>query len=180
IRDNTRELENYRVKLNKTETTIYSGEITDLKQLEHLNKEKNYLTELIDNLENKIIDSLEKNDKFEVDINNWEIEIANKEKKITDLEKSTKKALSNIKKEIEKYKIYIEECSQDIEPEILEKFLWIKEKKNTGIATIIDGVCSECNIIIRPAQVDRIKLGKEIYTCENCGRILLFLDTKGL
>ena len=46
IRDNTRELENYRVKLNKTETTIYNGEITDLKQLEHLNKEKNYLTEL--------------------------------------------------------------------------------------------------------------------------------------
>ncbi len=178
IRDNTRELEEYRVKLNKTETTIYNGEISDLKQLEHLNKEKTYLAELVDSLEDKIIDSLEKNDKFEMDINDWENEIANKEKMIKDLEKSIKKSLSKLKKEIETQESYIEECSNEIESEVLEKFLLIKEKKSTGIATIIDGVCSECNIMIRPAHVDRIKIGKEIYTCENCGRMLFFLDTK--
>lgn len=178
IKASSRELEDYAVKLKKTERTVYSGEITDLKQLEHLTKEKDYLTDLIDGLENKIIGLLEKNDRFESNIEEWQNEMINKEKMILDLQKSAKKSLSNIKKDIEKQKSYIEEHSQVIDLELLEQFLSIKEKKNTGIASVIDGVCSECNIIIRPAQVDRIKLGKEIYTCENCGRILYFLDTK--
>lgn len=172
IRNSSRELEDYQSKLNKTEATIYNGEITDLKQLEHLNKEKTYLIDLIDSLENKIIDFLEKNDNFEIKINDWENKITDKEKMIIELEKSLKKSLSNVKKDIEKQKLYIEECSKDIEPETLEKFLSIKKTKDSGIATVVDDVCSECNMMIRPAHVDRIRLGKNIYTCENCGRIL--------
>ncbi|MDY0234613.1 MAG: C4-type zinc ribbon domain-containing protein [Gudongella sp.] len=178
IRNDNRELEDYQVKIKKTETTLYDGWITDLKQLEHLNKEKAYLEELVDTLENKILDTLEKNENLEKSIKDWQNEIINKEKMISDLEKQTKKSLTNIKKEIEMDKIYIEKCSEEIDPEVLEMFLSIKEKKNTGISTIIDGVCSECNIMIRPAQIDRIKLGKQIYTCESCGRLLLFVDTK--
>ena len=179
IKTSTRELEDYGGKLKKTETTLYNGEITDLKQLEHLAKEKTYLKEEIDNLENKTLELLEKNDKLEKSINDWKNEIANKEKAIMDLEKSTKKSLISIKKEIEKQKLFIEESSKDIKPDLLDQYLYIKEKKNSsGIASVINDVCSECNIMIRPAQVDRIKLGKEIFTCENCGRLLVFSQSK--
>jgi predicted nucleic acid-binding Zn-ribbon protein len=177
IKTSTRELEEYAEKFKKVETTVYNGEITDIKQLEYLNKEKTYLSDLIDSLENKIIAYLEKNDKFETNIKQWQSEIANKEKKIITLEKQMKKSLSNIKKEIEKNEVYINKISQGIEAKLLEQFLSIKDrKKDSGIATVVDGVCSECNIMIRSAQVGRIKLGKEVYTCESCGRILVFLE----
>ena len=74
IKTSTRELEDYGGKLKKTETTLYNGEITDLKQLEHLTKEKTYLKEEIDNLENKTLELLEKNDKLEKSINDWKNE----------------------------------------------------------------------------------------------------------
>lgn len=174
-RESSRELEDLISKLNKTEKTVYNGEINDLKQLDHLNKEKIYLTELIDSLENKIIEYLEKNDKYENSINEWQEEIGNKEKMIRELEITTKRTLISIKKEIERQKLSIEEFSKDIEPGLLKQFLSIKErKKSSGIATVVGNVCSECNIMIRPAQVDRIRLGKEIFICENCGRILIF------
>lgn len=179
IKDFTRDLEDYGIKLNKTETTLYKGEIVDLKQLEHLNKEKTYLMELIDTLENKIIGFLEKNDKLEKSICDWENEIKKKEKMISDLEKANKKSLSNLRKEIEVEKSSIEEYSKEIDPLVLEQFLSIKEKKNdSGIATLVGNVCSECNIMIRPAQVDKIRLAKEVNTCENCGRILFILESK--
>ena len=179
IKDSSRDLEDYGLKLNKTETTLYNGEITDLKQLEHLNKEKTYLMELIDTLENKIIGFLEKNDKLEKSIFDWENEIKNKEKMIRDLDKINRKKLSNIKKEIEVEKSSIEEHTQEIDPVVLELFLSIKEKKkDSGIATLIGNVCSECNMMIRPAQVDKIRLAKEVNTCENCGRILFILESK--
>lgn len=179
IRDSTLELKDYGVKLIKTEATIYNGEITDLKQLEHLNKEKAYLKGLIDSLENKIIDILEKNESLEVKIKEWQGEIINKEKMIKDLEKQTKKSISNLNKEIEENINYIDKCLEEIDPELLGQFLSIKEKKkSSGIATVVGGACSECNIMIRPAQIDRIKLGKQIFTCESCGRLLFFVETK--
>lgn len=178
IKDNTRELEDYGVKFKKTETTIYNGEITDLNQLEHLNKEKTYLSGLMDSLENKIIDTLEKNENLEIKIKEWQDEIINKEKMIKDLENGTKKSISNLNKEIERDTNYIDKCTEEIDTELLRQFLAIKEKKNVGIAKIVDGACSECNIMIRPAQIDRIKLGKQIYTCESCGIILYYVGAK--
>lgn len=162
IKDASKELEEYGRKLKKVESTVYEGEITDLKQLEHMNKEKSYLENLIDELENRTLEFLEKNDKLKISIDDWQNKIIDKEKKIIDLEKSSKKSLSKLKKEIEAQEAYIEKYSKEVEPQVLEKFLGIKEKKNSGISTVTDNVCSECNIMIRPVQVDRIKLGKYI------------------
>lgn len=173
----TIKLQDYSLKYEKAEATIYKGEITDLKQLDHLNKEKSFLKDLIDELENEILNLLEKNEIYQEKILHWESEIKSKERTIEELKKEMKESLLKTRKEIDRQKNLIEDSLQNIDYKLLDQFQNIREKKkSTGIARVIDNACSECNIMIRPAQVDRIKLGKEVYTCENCGRLLIFLN----
>ena len=54
--------------------------------------------------------------------------------------------------------------------ELYEK---IRGYKQDAAVDIINNACNGCFIIVPPQRQLEIRLQKRIYTCENCGRILL-------
>lgn len=168
---NTR-LKDYNFKIEEIENNLYKGQITDLKQLEYLNDEKDKLKEIISDTEIEIIefmDEVENIDEELLTIESFLEDIKDKNNKLKskyrDLEEDLKDKIKSEEDEI----IALE---SKIDVNLLNKYNMIRKNKGTGIAGVKDTICSGCNMLIPTVLIDRLNNQKELIYCECCGRIL--------
>jgi predicted nucleic acid-binding Zn-ribbon protein len=62
-----------------------------------------------------------------------------------------------------------------ITPAVYQRYTRIgKMRRGIGIAEVIEGRCTACNMTIRPQFFQDLKRGNEVMSCESCGRILYY------
>ena len=49
-----------------------------------------------------------------------------------------------------------------------------KARRGVGVAEVVDGRCTQCNMMVRPQFFQELKRGDEIMMCESCQRILYY------
>jgi hypothetical protein len=65
------------------------------------------------------------------------------------------------------------ELAGKIDEDLLARFERLfKSKGDAGVVAIEHGVCMGCHMKVTTATAAQVKAGKEIVSCENCGRIL--------
>jgi predicted nucleic acid-binding Zn-ribbon protein len=118
---------------------------------------------------------------IEVDNLKGEIEAADKSarvtkesisRQLTDLETKSK-ALGSQQQELETER---EALAAQIDADLLDQFERLfNSKGDAAVVAVEHGVCTGCHMKVTTATASRVKAGKEIVSCENCGRIL-FLE----
>jgi predicted nucleic acid-binding Zn-ribbon protein len=67
------------------------------------------------------------------------------------------------------------EIVASITPAVYRRYTQIgKMRRGIGIAEVIDGRCSACNITIRLQFFQDLRKGEQVMSCESCGRILYY------
>lgn len=67
--------------------------------------------------------------------------------------------------------------SQTIEQELLEAYLFLKERKEgQAISPVIGGVCQICHMGIPPQKYNELIKGTSLMTCTNCSRIIYWAE----
>jgi len=62
-----------------------------------------------------------------------------------------------------------------ITPSVYQRYTRIgKMRRGIGVAEVIEGRCSVCNITIRLQFFQDLRKGEEVMSCESCGRILYY------
>jgi uncharacterized protein len=90
-------------------------------------------------------------------------------RQLTDLETKTK-ALETQKRDLEKDR---EALAAQIDADLLDQFERLfNSKGDAAVVAVEHGVCTGCHMKVTTATASRVKAGKEIVSCENCGRIL--------
>lgn len=90
-------------------------------------------------------------------------------RQLADLESKTK-ALATQQQELEKER---EALAAGIDADLLDQFERLfNSKGDAAIVAVEHGVCTGCHMKITTATAAGVKAGKEIVSCENCGRIL--------
>jgi predicted nucleic acid-binding Zn-ribbon protein len=65
------------------------------------------------------------------------------------------------------------ELAEKIDEDLLARFERLfKSKGDAAVVAIEHGVCMGCHMKVTTATASQVKAGKEIVSCENCGRIL--------
>ena len=115
---------------------------------------------------------------IEVDKLKGELEAADKSaqatkdsisRQLTDLETKSK-ALESQRQELETER---EALASKIDPDLLDQFERLfNSKGDAAIVAVEHGVCTGCHMKVTTATAARVKAGKEIVNCEQCGRIL--------
>jgi uncharacterized protein len=115
---------------------------------------------------------------IEVDKLKGEIEAADKSahatketisRQLTDLETKSK-ALGSQQQELETER---EALAAKIDADLLDQFERLfNSKGDAAVVAVEHGVCTGCHMKVTTATASRVKAGKEIVSCENCGRIL--------
>ncbi len=147
------------IKTNKEYTAMIS-------EIELLEKKK-------EEAEEKVIASLLETDEIQEEIKKAEKEIA----KVKGVYEKEKEEVLQKQKEVEAYLKELKEKRKKIASEIDEEHLKLyedlgKTKGGIPLSKVVDGFCSECYMKVRPHVIVELKKGKNIVTCENCGRIL--------
>ena len=90
-------------------------------------------------------------------------------RQLTDLEAKSK-ALDSQQQELEKER---QALAAEIDPDSLDQFERLfNSKGDAAVVAVEHGVCTGCHMKVTTATASRVKAGKEIVSCENCGRIL--------
>ena len=90
-------------------------------------------------------------------------------RQLTDLETKSK-ALGSQQQEFEKER---ETLASKIDADLLDQFERLfNSKGDAAIVAVEHGVCTGCHMKVTTATASRVKAGKEIVNCEQCGRIL--------
>jgi predicted nucleic acid-binding Zn-ribbon protein len=90
-------------------------------------------------------------------------------RQLTDLEAKSK-ALDSQQRELEKER---QALAAEIDADSLDQFERLfNSKGDAAVVAVEHGVCTGCHMKVTTATAAGVKAGKEIVSCENCGRIL--------
>lgn len=163
-------------ELKSIDKDLYDGSITDLKQLEALSEKKLSLKDDIDQAEIGLLIIYE-------DIENLKNQIST-DKELEEVEKEKyliykKDLISKIEVAKEKIEVLRKEnkkIKELVNEDILNEYLKILETKKVAIARVEKDVCKGCNMVLSSGFLDEVKKQKKLYKCENCGRILYYIE----
>ena len=98
------------------------------------------------------------------------------EGKQKDFEKKKKKLsrkISQIKKSLALFDHQRQRVSSNIDPVLLNKFNFIKDKRNgVAIAAVQNGVCQVCHMNIPPQTFIELQKNERMHNCPNCQRFI--------
>jgi uncharacterized protein len=108
------------------------------------------------------------------------VDLAEEEKKATGVKESIARQTADLDEKSKALQSRLEELTREradlagkIDEDLLALFERLfKSKGDAAIVAIEHGVCTGCHMKVTTATAAQVRVGKEIVSCENCGRIL--------
>ena len=67
--------------------------------------------------------------------------------------------------------------ASSIEPQLLALYERLRRgKRGQAVSTVRNGMCAACNVMLRPQLFNEVRANESVLTCEQCGRILYFIE----
>jgi predicted nucleic acid-binding Zn-ribbon protein len=172
IRKLEQEVDVHKDKHKSAEVTLYNGSVKDIKQLEHLEKEKEYHLKLVDDLEDKIIDAMGLSEDTQSRIDKISRLLKRTKRDMIEKQQLAHEKSTRLSYEIQIEEREIEDLEEIIDGQLLTLYNDIRGRKGSGMALMKNDVCNGCHMHIPEKIVEKARQGKSAVTCENCGRIL--------
>lgn len=176
-RDQTRletEVATIEDKIAHESNRLYSGDISNPKELAAIQAELDGLRRRKNHIEDQLIDVMEVREKAEAAMNETKSKIDELTAKIGTATATRDAASVEIASETEKLTRERQAILPQIPEEALELYEDLRLKKQGVAAAKLDGnVCRGCGVSLSPLAMDKIKRSEGIIRCENCRRILV-------
>jgi len=158
-------------KVTRIEEQLYSGRTTNPKELTSLQQEAVGLKARRSGLEDRELAVMEQAEAAAARVAG----IAARLKKLGAAWRAEQKQLKSGIKERKEQLAGLKEkrasLSAGIEPEAVQFYTGLRERKGTAVARVEQGICRGCRISLSSAELQRVKSGALI-ECTSCGRIL--------
>ncbi|HHT66305.1 MAG TPA: hypothetical protein GX017_09495 [Clostridiales bacterium] len=109
---------------------------------------------------------------FQSRLANIQRKVANAKKEYVDVKKHYDVEVKKINEELGKLKEQRDKIGEGIDKALLAKYKNIKASRSPVISILMGNQCDGCFMSLASLVVQRVKDGKRIVECENCGRIL--------
>ena len=167
------ELETTRAQLKKYDEQLY--QVKTNKEYDAIANETESTKNTIDASENRLLEIAETLEKLEASIADLK---KNKQTSKKELKESNEDLQAKISESSEEENILMQEkniAEKSLTKRHLSTYNRIRGAKNgIAVAHCNGGICSGCFSFIPPQKVVEIKNMKNIFTCESCGRILVW------
>ncbi|MDR7435108.1 MAG: C4-type zinc ribbon domain-containing protein [Armatimonadota bacterium] len=167
------QLESIVQKQKKLEQDLYSGRITNPKELAGLQGEVEALGRMKDRLEDEILVLLDETEGFLRDVAQLEAEVAQRERALEEYLEDYRSRIREVEGSLGLLRRRREELISQIDPELLEKYEYLRERKGgKAVAFVAGEVCGGCNVALPAGILSKVREKETLVTCEECGRIL--------
>ncbi len=153
----------YQVKTNREYDAISLEIDTKKNEIEELKKK-------IDQSLEEETETLQLLEEVTAEIAEIEKQLAEYEQELKEIEEQTKEQETRLKHEREK-------IVREIDPRYIRQYERIRQAKNgLAVVPIRRNSCGGCFSAIPPQKIIEIREMHRLYTCEHCGRILVWID----
>lgn len=158
-------------KLATAEEALYSGRISNPKELTNLQHEAEGLKTRRNQLEDKALEIM---DKVEL----TEASVATISNQLKTVKAEWHRQQQQLSAETEQLKTRLSELKRkrqlllaEIDPQIVEFYYELRRQKGRAVAKVEQGICSSCRISLPITDLQRTRSGN-LVQCSSCGRIL--------
>lgn len=174
IKRDDEEVKTIEQKINKEEKRLFSGSITNPKELKSIQDEIAILNKKKDSFETDELELMENLDEMTNIINNFIEQSKNNEIDIKKLKEEFDGINSNLEMRLTELSKERESAIKVVSGGLLEKYTdMIKNKGGIAVARIIDGDCSGCRVKLPFEEIETLNLNKELGRCPSCKRMLI-------
>jgi predicted nucleic acid-binding Zn-ribbon protein len=173
VGDLDQDIQNKKIKINQSESSLYGGKVQNPKELQALQTEIDSLSKYVAEKEASLSSMMSDFESIERDLiqtqTDLEEELSAKEKQINQLmlEKT------NILKDLEKVESERLVAVSQIKAGHLNTYEEIrKKKKNIAVTIVEDDTCSACGVSITPSEWQAARSPDVVVFCPSCSRIL--------
>lgn len=166
-------LRSHNIKIKNNESALYSGKVTNPKELQDLQNESEALNRYLNVLEDNLLESMlfvenaeEKHESAQAKLNDLS-ERRNKNHKNLSIEKE------NIEAEVERLEKEGKAASKSIPAEDLKLYHNLRKIRLGVAVTVIENRnCSACGSTLSSSSLHSARFPSKITKCDSCGRIL--------
>ncbi|MFO7871015.1 MAG: C4-type zinc ribbon domain-containing protein [Kiritimatiellia bacterium] len=126
----------------------------------------------IGGLEDRELRSMEEAEQFRAELEKTKKEQAREEASVREEVSALNGRMSEIEKKLQGLKESRKEAARGVDPEWLEKYERIFERKDRALVQVQDSVCSGCHMKLAPYVPHDIKKKNTMVVCDHCGRML--------
>lgn len=160
-------------KIEKSETSLYGGSVTDPKQLEELQMESASLRRHLQTLEERQLEAMIELDEAETRYESAQADLERTEAQIAHEHAGLAQEMEQISAELERIHTEREAAEANVAGEDLSLYRRIQDKVGPrALATLQDGSCGACGMTVPASQLQAVRSTSEIARCGQCGRIL--------
>lgn len=161
-------------KIERDEQKLFSGTITDAKELVNLQEEAKTLKKSNDEIETQMLELMVKIDDLLEEIKNIQGKKEELESQINSMEKDIGRQVKLLKEKIKDLKEIRSTVASGIPGDYLNGYEKTKAKKKGIVVGVLrDKFCSACNMQIPIVEDEKIKDLDKVYKCPLCGKMLI-------
>jgi len=173
LRDLELETRSLTAKITSVEERLYSGRVTNPKELANLQNEVSYLKRRRGELEDRQIEAMVEVEEHEAEVDSKraslaqiEAEWSQTQKRLTEERSELEESLAHLKKERVKLETTIGAEDLALYGELCSR------KGGQAVALLKGGVCQACMVTLPTSQARQARSGDSLSFCSSCQRIL--------
>jgi predicted nucleic acid-binding Zn-ribbon protein len=168
------DIEDITDKLSKVQQDLYSGRITNPKELAGLQHEAEGFKNRRNILEEKDLEIMEQAEVASAELAKLNRQLAVVEDKWKAWQKQIAIDIGQLQSSLAELKKQRQQTAVAIPAETLEGYNRLRRQKGLAVARVEQGTCRGCGLSLSTAELQRAK-GSQLVMCSSCGRIL-FID----
>jgi predicted nucleic acid-binding Zn-ribbon protein len=160
-------------KFREVERELYSGRITNPKELAALQGDLDYLKRRRSDLDIRLLEMWDKMETLRQQINQSQERMNEIEMRYEAYRQEYEYRKASLESEIRFHEQQRDELARQIDPEALAYYERIRERLGEiAIAKVVNRACDFCHTVLTPYLLKQLEQGTELITCESCARLL--------
>lgn len=151
---------------------LYSGAITNVKEIETNSKKLESLRNAVSQIEDEILEMMEEKDQHRAQLADIAASLTHKTEEYRKMKNLLLTKQQQAKSELDKYQDQINKLIEQLEPGLWSMYQEMQKKLPEPLAKVEKETCMGCRMGITYGELRLLKQGEGLVHCGNCGRIL--------
>lgn len=167
------ELQSSVEKAHKVEHELYSGRVTNPKELTAMQQDLQALGRQREHLEDQILALMEEIEGLLQRLATLESQRAGRERALSDHLEEYRRREQSLNAELVMGRSQRVALVAEVEADLLRRYDRLRDRKDgVAVAAVVGGICEGCHVAVPEGRVADLLEEERIFTCEGCGRIL--------
>ena len=167
------EVDKQKVKIEQSEASLYSGNVTNPKELQDLQNEAAALKRYLATLEDRQLEAMLEVEAAEQANQAALDKLKGVKARLADQNKNLTAEQADLDKDLERLDAERQAAHSPLDASLLTVYEQLRQqKRGLAIAAVNEGACAACGTTLTPAQNQNARSASEICYCPTCGRIL--------